>query len=346
MPVKKKIGIEAFLELSSSVPIVDVRSPGEFKHGHIPGSYNIPLFTDEQRAEVGIKYNREGREKAIIKGLDLIGPSMSKKLSDALTLARNKKLLVHCWRGGMRSESMAWLFSLGGIEVEILDGGYKSYRNFVLAKLSEKRRIIVLGGLTGSGKTEILKYLASTGTRVIDLEGLANHKGSAFGALGQEVQPTTEYFSNLVFNELTKVSASEIVWVEDESLSIGTVFIPEQIYKQMQKAPLIAVLIDIKTRIPRLSAEYSTFPKTDLINSVQKIAKRLGGDNTSEAIMAIEANDFERAIEITLKYYDKAYMYGLEKNSGRKVYLTESLSGDVKENSEKVLETAMDIMWE
>lgn len=345
MPVKKKIGIETFLELSASVPIVDVRSPGEYLHGHIPGSVNIPLFSDDQRAEVGIKYNREGREKAIIKGLDLIGPSMSKKLSEAIAIAHNKKLLVHCWRGGMRSESMAWLFSLGGIEVEILDGGYKSYRNFVLNKLSENRRMIVLGGLTGSGKTEILKYLASTGNRVIDLEGLANHKGSAFGALGQEIQPSSEYFSNLVFNELTKFSASEIVWVEDESLSIGTVFIPEQIYSQMQRAPLIAVLIDIKTRIPRLSAEYSTFPKSDLIASVQKISKRLGGDNTREAVIAIERDDFEKAIEITLKYYDKAYMYGLEKNPGRKVYFIECLSGDIKENSEKVLETAATISW-
>ena len=333
-----------FLELSASVPIVDVRSPGEFKHGHIPGAFNIPLFSDEQRAEVGIKYNREGREKAIIKGLELIGASMAKKLSDALTLAHDKKLLVHCWRGGMRSESMAWLFSLGGIEVEILDGGYKSYRNFVLVKLSKKRRMIVLGGLTGSGKTEILKYLASTGNRVINLEGLANHKGSAFGALGQEPQPGSEYFSNLVFNELVKFGASEIVWIEDESLSIGTVFIPEQLYSQMQKAPLIAVLMDIKTRIPRLSAEYSTLPKTDLIASVQKISKRLGGDNTREAIMAIERDDFEQAIEITLKYYDKAYMYGLEKNPGRTVYFIECVSGDTNENSKKVLETAQTIM--
>lgn len=345
VPIKKKIGIEKFLELSASVPIVDVRSPGEFKHGHIPGSFNIPLFNDDERAEVGIKFNREGREKAIIKGLDLIGSSMSKKLSDALTLARDKKLLVHCWRGGMRSESIAWLFSLGGIEVEILDGGYKSYRNFVITKLSENRRMIVLGGLTGSGKTEILKYLASARNKVIDLEGLANHKGSAFGALGQELQPSSEYYSNLLFNELTKFTGSEIVWVEDESLSIGTVFIPEQFYSQMQQAPLIAVLIDIKTRIPRLSAEYSTFPKSDLIASIQKISKRLGGDNTREAILAIERDDFEQAIEITLKYYDKAYMYGLEKNSGRKVYFVECLTGDILENSEKVLETARTISW-
>ena len=109
---------------------------------------------------------------------------MSEKLSQALSVAKNGKLLVHCWRGGMRSEAMAWLFSLGDIETEILEGGYKAYRNYILERLSEKRKMIVLGGLTGSSKTYILRYLKSAGHQIIDLEGLANHKGSAFGALG------------------------------------------------------------------------------------------------------------------------------------------------------------------
>jgi tRNA 2-selenouridine synthase len=344
--VTNKIQIETFLTLSSSIPIIDVRSPGEYNKGHIPGSFNIPLFNDEERVEVGTKYKKEGRGKAILTGLNLIGPSMADKLSKALTLARNNKLLVHCWRGGMRSESMAWLFSLGGIETEVLEGGYKSYRNYVLHKLSGPYRMIVLGGLTGSGKTLILKYLKTDGNNVIDLEGLANHKGSAFGALGQSHQPSSEYYSNILFDEWKKSDFNKEIWVEDESKSIGSIFVPDQIYDKMQNSPVIAIIMNIKKRIPRLIEEYSIYPKEKLIASVQRISKRLGGDKTRDAIEAIENDDFEKAIEITLAYYDKAYMYGLKKRPERQVYLLETDTNDVEENSLKVLETAKKIVWD
>jgi tRNA 2-selenouridine synthase len=343
--VINKIEISKFLALSTTIPIIDVRSPGEYRNGHIPGAFNIPLFDDNERAEVGIKYKKEGRAKAILTGLNLIGPSLEDKLTKALLLARDNKLLVHCWRGGMRSESMAWLFSLGGIETEILDGGYKSYRNFILSKFSEPCRMVVLGGLTGSGKTLILKRLEASGHNVIDLEGLANHKGSAFGALGQSTQPTAENFSNNLYNEWEKCDLRKIIWAEDESKNIGVVFIPDQIYSKMQKSPVIAIIMDIKTRVSRLLEEYSRYPKEELIASIQKISKRLGGDNTRDAIKAIEKDDFEHAIEITLKYYDKTYMYGLTKRPERQVFIIESDSGDISENSMKVLDTANKIIW-
>jgi tRNA 2-selenouridine synthase len=343
--VTNKINIETFLKQSSSIPIIDVRSPGEYLNGHIPGSFNIPLFDDAERAAVGIKYKKEGRGKAILTGLDLIGPTMAEKLSKALILARNNKLLVHCWRGGMRSESMAWLFSLGGIESFVLEGGYKSYRNYILHKLSEPYRMVVLGGMTGSGKTLILKHLKSAGNNIIDLEGLANHKGSAFGALGQSQQPSSEYYSNILYDEFEKADLEKEIWVEDESKSIGTIFIPDEVYNKMQKSPVIAILMDIKTRLPRLLEEYSSYPKQDLMASVQRISRRLGGDNTREAIEAIEKDDFEKAIEITLSYYDKAYLYGISKRPPRQVYFIETDTNDVEENSFKVLETAKKILW-
>jgi tRNA 2-selenouridine synthase len=339
-----KIEIEKFLGLSYKIPIVDVRSPGEFLKGHIPGSYNIPLFDDIERAVVGTKFKKEGRSKAILAGLNLIGPSMADKLSMAISLATDNKLLVHCWRGGMRSESMAWLFTLGGIETEILDGGYKSYRNYILGKLSEHRDMIVLGGLTGSGKTHILKYLEANGHNVIDLEGLANHKGSAFGALGQLSQPTSEYFTNILFDKWNKFDPGKVIWVEDESKNIGTVYLEDQIYFKMQKSPVIAIIMDVKARMPRLVEEYSSYNKEELIASIQKISKRLGGDNTHEAIAAIVKDDFEKAIEITLKYYDRTYLYGLKKRTERKVFYIETDSNDIIENSMKVLETANKII--
>ena len=202
----KNLNVPDFLSLSSTIPVIDVRSPSEYKAGHIPGAYNIPLFDDKEREIVGTLYKKEGRSKATLKGLQLTGPSMHSKLETALKLAKDNKLLVHCWRGGMRSEAMAWLFSLGDIDTQILDGGYKSYRHFIIDRLSEKRKYIVLGGLTGSGKTEILNYMKNTGHQVVDLEGIACHKGSAFGSLGQSDQPSSEHFANLLYQELKRLT--------------------------------------------------------------------------------------------------------------------------------------------
>ncbi len=234
---RPKTDITTFLDLAVKTPIIDVRSPSEFSTGHIPGAYNIPLFDDKEREAVGIRYKRDGRIKAIIEGLKLLGPSMHLKLEQALKISKEGRLLVHCWRGGMRSEAMAWLFSLGDIETDVLEGGYKSYRHFVVENLSVNWNMIILGGLTGSGKTHILGYLKDKGHQVIDLEGLANHKGSAFGSLGQLPQPSSENFANLLFDEWKHVDPCQPVWLEDESRNIGTVFMPEEFYLNMQKNP-------------------------------------------------------------------------------------------------------------
>src|SRR5450759_5343857 len=284
--IPQKINVIRFLELSGITPIADVRSPSEFNSGHIPGAINIPLFDDKERAAVGTKFKKEGRLPAILEGLKYTGPEMSSKLENALKIAKNGKLLVHCWRGGMRSEAMAWLFSLADIETEVLDGGYKSYRHHILESLSVKRKMIVLGGMTGSSKTHILKYLKTTGQQVVDLEGLANHKDSAFGSLGQPPQPFTEQFANILFNEWKQINKNLPFWVEDESRNIGSVFMPDLFYLNMQDTPAIILMMDVRTRLPRLMEEYSTYPSESLKASIMKISKRLGGDNTRDAINA------------------------------------------------------------
>jgi tRNA 2-selenouridine synthase len=271
---------------------------------------------------------------------------MSLKLANALELATEKQLLVHCWRGGMRSEAMAWLFSLAGLNVSVLDGGYKAYRHFILEKLNHKRKFIILGGLTGSSKTHIINHLKRNDQQVIDLEGLANHKGSAFGALGQMTQPTTEYFANLLYDSWSKTSPERPVWLEDESRNIGTVFIPEEFYNNMQNSPAIVLIMDVKTRLPRLLREYTQFPKEALIASVIKISKRLGGDNTKEAISAIESDNFAKAIEITLSYYDKAYLFGLNRKSSENIIYVETNTDNIEENAAKVLEASRKIKWQ
>ena len=344
-PTTGKIDIGSFLELSEYIPITDVRSPSEFTTGHIPGAVNIPLFDDKERVAVGLKYKKEGRIPAILEGLKRTAPAMSSKLEYALKIAKSGKLLVHCWRGGMRSEAMAWLFSLGDIDTRILDGGYKSYRNHVLEKLSEKRKMIVLGGLTGSGKTRLLKYLKDLGQQVIDLEGLANHKGSAFGSLGQAPQPSSEQFANILFDEWKQINRNLHSWVEDESRNIGSVFMPDRFYINIQESPAIILMMDIKTRMPRLMEEYSVYPGEILKSSIMRISKRLGGDNTRNAINAVEAGDFARAIEITLNYYDKAYLYGLKKKNNKNIIYIKTDSDNIEINSLKVLDAAAKIIW-
>ncbi len=340
-----KIDIVRFLELSEIAPIVDVRSPSEFNYGHIPGAVNIPLFDDKERAAVGTKFKKEGRLPAILEGLKYTGPAMSSKLEYALKIAKNGKLLVHCWRGGMRSEAMAWLFSLGDIKTEVLDGGYKSYRHHILEYLSVKRKMIVLGGMTGSSKTHILKYLKTTGQQIVDLEGLANHKGSAFGALGQLAQPSTEQFANILFNDLKQLSSDLPVWVEDESRNIGSIFIPDRFYLNMQDSPSVILNMDVKTRLPRLMEEYTTFSPESLRTSILKISKRLGGDNTSDAINAVETGDLAKAIEIVLYYYDKAYQFGLKKKNNKNIIYVNTDIDDIETNALKVLEAAAKIKW-
>jgi len=340
------VDIIKFLELSETTQIADVRSPSEFRSGHIPGAVNIPLFDDKERAAVGTKYKKEGRLPAILEGLKHSGPVLQSKLEQALKIAKNKQLLLHCWRGGMRSEAMAWLFSLGDIEVKVLDGGYKSYRQHILGNLDEKRKMIVLGGMTGSSKTHIIRHIKLLGQQVIDLENLANHKGSAFGALGQQPQPSTEHFANILYTEWNKLNGDLPIWVEDESRNIGSVFMPDGFYLNMQDTPAIVLVMDIKTRLPRLMEEYSAFPKESLKESVLKISKRLGGDTTSDVIEAIDKGEFSEAIEIVLHYYDKAYMFGLKKKKNANLIYVNTDTDDIEANALKVLDAAGKIKWD
>jgi len=341
----KKINVVRFLELAESTPVIDVRSPSEFNAGHIPGGINIPLFNDKEREAVGIKYKKEGQIPAILEGLKHTAPSLTSKLEQVLKIAKSGKLLVHCWRGGIRSEAMAWLFSLGNIDTEVLDGGYKSYRHHILESLAEKRKMIVLGGMTGSSKTHILKYLKVLGKQVIDLEGLANHKGSAFGSLGQPPQPSTEQFANILFDEWKHLNRNLPLWVEDESRNIGSVFMPDRFYLNMQETPAIILMMDVKTRLPRLMEEYSTYPQETLKASIIRISKRLGGDNTRNAIYAIELGDFAKAIEIVLYYYDKAYLFGLKKKSDKNIIYIKTDSDDIETNALKILDAAGKLTW-
>ena len=305
----KRIDIAAYLA-GEQCPLLDVRTPAEFEKGHIPGAFNLPLFTNEERVEVGTIYKQISPEKALLRGLDFVGPKMRKLVEEAQKVAPDRKVAVHCWRGGQRSGSLAWLLGMAGFDVQIIKGGYKAYRKHIYAYF-EKLDIpmIVIGGKTGSGKTEVLHALEEKGEQILDLEALANHKGSSFGALGEAPQPSVEHFENILFETLQSLDVSRTTWVENESKSIGRVYLPKGIWSCMQKAPLIDLQVPLDHRINRLVGEYATFPVGILKEAFVRIKKRLGGQHLKAALDALEDNDFERATDIALKYYDKAYQH-------------------------------------
>lgn len=303
----EKLNTETFLEFSNSNAIIDVRSPIEYTKGHIPGAINIPLFSDEERSEIGALYKQKGRDQAVQIGLDFVGPRMSLLVNKCRELKYKDHLLVHCWRGGMRSESFAWLMNTSGMNCAVLEGGYKSYRNYILQAFTIPLKLALLAGSTGCGKTEILQQLEATGEQIIDLEALACHKGSVFGGLGQNHQPSTEQFQNNLFNALRPLNTDRRIWVEDESIGIGDVHIPQEFWVQMTKSPFIRIELDKQERIKRLVHEYGLFSIEQLESRILKISKRLGGMETQNAIRCLNDGGLEEATDQLLKYYDKAY---------------------------------------
>ncbi len=334
----EKISPRQFLEKAANMPVFDVRSPAEFAQGHVPKAINLPLFNDEERAVIGTLYKKAGKEASLLKGLDIVGPKMSGFVKTAMRFAPRKMLLLHCWRGGMRSESIAWLLSLAGFQVYLLEGGYKSYRQFIREEIGSPARYIILGGSTGSGKTEILEILLKKGEQILDLEKIARHKGSAFGQIGEKPQPTNEQFENDLFDEWSQLDHNRTIWVEDESRSVGRVFIPEPLFLLMEKSEVFQIRMAKENRIKRLVAGYAKFPKEELQDSVKKITRKMGGQNALAANQAIDEGDFEKAVGIILFYYDKMYDFGIKRHETTKVFPLETDTPDAAINAEKVLE--------
>lgn len=314
------IEIDAFLKLESGIPIIDVRTPAEFEKGHIPGAFNIPLFDNDERVVVGTLYKQKSRMDAVIEGSKFVGQKLPWYIEETLKITQSKTVRVHCWRGGMRSEGVAWLLFAAGYEVYLLKNGYKAYRHFVREQLGKKAKIIILSGTTGCGKTQILKEIEKLGEQVVDLESLANHKGSAFGALGQKPQPTCETFENTLYDHWKSLNPSKPVWLEDESMFVGRVVIPQELFGQMTSSPVIKIQMPTDLRVNRLMAEYSCFSIKDLSDSFEKIVKRTGTEDYNLALKALDHNDFELAARIALKFYDKAYLNQLGKRKPETIF--------------------------
>ncbi|MFN8290139.1 MAG: tRNA 2-selenouridine(34) synthase MnmH [Chitinophagaceae bacterium] len=329
MPAEK-INIEQFLELAKHHPVIDVRSPGEYNHAHIPGAHSIPLFTDEERKTVGTAYKQNSREAAIKIGLDYFGPKMRKMVEEVeslvfsreslarengLTTKDSRLVLVYCWRGGMRSGAVSWLLDLYGFKVYTLIGGYKKFRHYVLDTFKLPFQFNILGGYTGSGKTELLKVLKEKGELVIDLEDIAKHKGSAFGNIGMPKQPTQELFENILSTELRALCHGQnkpgSCWLEDESQRIGLVNLPNDLWKTMRRSPVYFLDIPFDERLKHITEEYGALDKTRMTDAIGRIREKLGGQHAKAAVQLLEEGNTLESFRILLKYYDKYYLKGL-----------------------------------
>lgn len=287
--------------------VVDVRTPAEYAQGHIVGAVNIPLFTNDERADVGTRYVQQSREEAIQRGLELVGPRLAGYVEQARGLG--KPLIVYCWRGGMRSSSMSWLFTTSGLASQTIPRGYKGFRTAAAQHLAQPWQWRVVSGPTGSGKTTFLRTLAESGEQVIDLEGLAHHKGSSFGGIQQPAQPTTEHMMNRIHHAMRGFDLLRPVWLEDESRTIGRVHLPEVLYEAMKIAPRHVLETPLETRIANLVAEYGQLPPGELVAAFERIREKLGGERTQRAIEAVQRGDMTTAVEISLDYYDRTYAF-------------------------------------
>lgn len=311
------VSIDEFLTLRQNLPVVDVRSEGEFETGHIKDAINVPILNNQERVAVGTDYKQKGQAEAIKTGFRLVGPRLLDIINQAEKVSPAKELLVHCWRGGMRSNNFCQFVGMAGIKTHALKGGYKVFRQKALESFAKPMNLVLLTGCTGSGKSEIIRALKASGQQVLDLETLASHKGSAFGGLFMNPQPTNEQFQNDLFEEINQLDPQKQIWVEDESIAIGHIFLPRDFWLQMNASSLVQLQVDKEVRVRRLVEEYGKADKDEFLAIMSKIVKRLGGQHFNTAKQKLMEDDMPAVMEVLLTYYDKAYLHSIDKRKDK-----------------------------
>jgi tRNA 2-selenouridine synthase len=255
-------------------------------------------------------------------------------------MAPAKKIALHCWRGGMRSAAMAWALDLYGFEVCTVRGGYKNFRHWALRQCQRPYPLSVIGGMTGSGKTRILARLREAGEQTIDLEDLAQHRGSAYGSLNRLIQPTQEQFENNLAIQLAKMDPQRPIWIEDESQNIGKCLLPKPLWNQLRNATLFDLQVPLEDRIAALLEEYGGLDKDFLVESTERICKRLGPEQTRNAISAIREDRMADFIRQVLVYYDKTYSKGIITRDQNNIVPIVATNGNPDTNVSQLLSAA------
>ena len=329
-------GAEAYLAIDdyrqillNSVPIIDVRSPCEFAQGAVPNTVNLPLLTDTERKLVGLAYKEEGQTGAVAKGLDLLTPEKRDSLVAGWIqyLQKHPNALICCWRGGLRSKVVqTWLHNAGWQVPPRIVGGSKALRAFCLTTIddAEDFHYVVVAGRTGSGKTQLINELQPA----VDLEGLALHRGSAFGGDTKAQPPPISFESNLA-KDLLRIERPTHILIEDESRVIGRLAVPEKIFKKMGQSPIVVLQVEQAARVQYIFDIYvQGTTAAVMLSNLEKIHKRLGHERYLEVQTSLrrayETQKYEdHAVWLTLLlqyYYDPMYDYQLAQKEDRVVF--------------------------
>ncbi|HAU30565.1 TPA: tRNA 2-selenouridine(34) synthase MnmH [Candidatus Dependentiae bacterium] len=324
-----------------NLPLIDVRSPAEYEHAHIPNALSIPLFSDQERAIIGTLYKQEGKEAAVRAGLEIVAPHMLSFIDQLRKYTDKKEVVVHCWRGGMRSHAVAMLFSFAGYKTYQIAGGYKAIKQELRQHATNTNyRCILIGGKTGSGKTALLEELTRQGKQVINLEQLAAHKGSAYGQLGQAAQPSQEQFNLSLFWQLYQYNPQKTIWFEHEGRRIGSLHIPQELVTHLEHSPVVYINIPRAERIERIIAEYGTFTKKELIASTHQLEQRLGNQKMQEICVAIEKDNLPIAVEKLLDHYDASYEFATQRNATNHFTQIDLPSTNLKDRAQALIDLA------
>lgn len=296
--------------------LVDVRSPGEFAEATIPGAINIPILDNTERAEIGTLYKQVGRRDARKRGIEIVAPKIPEMLwqIEAARSPDSPPAVVFCWRGGMRSLALTSFLNLGGIPARQLSGGHKAFRRRVIDYFEQTDfgKVLVLRGLTGVGKTLLLHRLAAESYPVIDLEGLANHRGSAFGGLGLGEQPGQKMFEARLWDRLDECRASDYLLTEGESRHIGRLVVPPRFYQALQEQPSLWIDASLDYRVRVILDDY---PARDDLSAafeppLRALRERLGNSAVADLLRLLHEKRWEELTRrLMVDYYDPLYMH-------------------------------------
>ena len=298
--------------------IIDVRTPAEFAEATIPGAVNIPIFSNEERIEVGTVFKQQGKRDARKLGVKLVAPKIP-LLMDQVEEYRQSHpgpVIVFCWRGGMRSLAMTSFMNLAGIPARQLLGGHKGFRRKVLDYFEQQQwpPVFVLRGLTGVGKTRVLQQLGEMGYPVVDLEGLANHRGSAFGALGLKPQPSQKKFDTLLWQRLEQLRDKPYLVTEGESLHIGRVMVSKPFHQAMQTQTSLWITASLEVRTQIILEDYPALDqlREQFKKPINALKERLGGTVIAEFLELLDAGEWDKLVrELMVRYYDPLYLHTL-----------------------------------
>ena len=295
---------------------VDARTPAEFAEATIPGAVNVPLLDDEERARVGTVYKQEGKSVAKRLGVELVAPKIPAMLREVTTALQGRRppVVVFCWRGGMRSHALTTFLDLAGIPARQLVGGHKVFRAYVREyfERGEWGKLLVLRGLTGVGKTRLLLRLRDEGYPVLDLEGLANHRGSAFGGLGLSSQPGQKAFEALLWDEMRKIPRGGYALAEGESKHIGRLVLPPRVHESLQEETSLWINASIEYRVRVILEEYPAMDRlrADFVRPIQALRVRLGGEAVDRLLELLDRGEWESLVrDLMVLYYDPLYRH-------------------------------------